>query len=189
MKPLFKASTTRWKKRSHPSLAIAQMAKAATRTKAMPQFRARWEPNRSSAPYVSLMASLAFSVSSPVATSLLSVSQVGAPHGLVLAKLVGGARQRDLSRLQHIGPIRDVEGEVGVLFHQQHGDALFAVQLTEAAEEILHDDGREAERRLVEQQQARPAHQRPSDRQHLLLATAQASRQLRAPLGQAGEDL
>src|SRR4051794_15148868 len=115
MKPLLRASTMRWKKRSQPSLAIAQTAKAANKTSAMPQFRARCEPNRSSAPYVSLMASLAFSVSSPVATSLLSVSQVGAPHGLVLAKLVGGARQRDLTRLQHVGPMGNLKGKVGVL--------------------------------------------------------------------------
>ena len=51
-----------------------------------------------------------------------------------------------------------------------------AVELAEDAEQVLHDERRQAERRLVEQQQLRPAHQRPGDGEHLLLAAATGSR-------------
>src|SRR5574341_2633439 len=37
-------------------------------------------------------------------------------------------------------------------------------------EDPAHDDGRQSKRRLVEEQQARPGHERPADRQHLLLS-------------------
>ena len=40
-------------------------------------------------------------------------------------------------------------------------------------EDLLDDERRQAERRLVEQQEARPAHQRARDREHLLLAARQ----------------
>ena len=43
-------------------------------------------------------------------------------------------------------------------------------------EDPLDHQRRQAERRLVEQQQPRPAHQRPADRQHLLLAARTACR-------------
>ena len=46
-----------------------------------------------------------------------------------------------------------------------------------------HDERRETEARLVEQQQSRLRHQRPAQRQHLSLAARQRSGQLRATLG------
>ena len=48
-----------------------------------------------------------------------------------------------------------------------------ALMLRIGGEHVLHDQRREAERRLVEQQQARPRHQRARDRDHLLLAARQ----------------
>ena len=44
------------------------------------------------------------------------------------------------------------------------------VELADDAEELAHDHGRETERRLVEEEQLRPAHQRAAEREHLLLA-------------------
>ena len=48
-----------------------------------------------------------------------------------------------------------------------------AEDLRDDAEHRLHDDGREAERRFVEQQQARLRHQPARDRDHLQLAAGQ----------------
>ena len=48
---------------------------------------------------------------------------------------------------------------------------------------------RQPQRRLVEHQQARPGHQRPADRQHLLLAAGQRAGDLAAALGEAREPL
>ena len=58
-----------------------------------------------------------------------------------------------------------------------------------AVEDVLDDQRRKAERRLVEQQQARLAHQRARDRQHLLLAARQGAGQLVLALLQAREAL
>jgi hypothetical protein len=45
-----------------------------------------------------------------------------------------------------------------------------------------HDEGRQAERGLVEKEQPRPAHERPGDRQHLLLTAGKRTSVLRDPL-------
>ena len=62
-------------------------------------------------------------------------------------------------------------------------------QLDEGIEDRLHEDGRQAERGLVEQQQPRPADQRARDRHHLLLAAAQQAGRLLEALGDAREQL
>ena len=58
---------------------------------------------------------------------------------------------------------------MGVLFDQQHSRPAL-VNLRDDAEHRLHDDRGEAERGLVEQQQAGLGHQAARDRDHLLLA-------------------
>ena len=51
-------------------------------------------------------------------------------------------------------------------------------------EDFVDDLRREAERRLVEQQNLRLGHQRAADRQHLLLTAGQRARDLPQPLAQ-----
>jgi hypothetical protein len=64
---------------------------------------------------------------------------------------------------------------VRVLLDHEHGDALRARDLVQTPEELTREHRRQPERRLVEQQQPWPRHDRPRDREHLLLATAEAS--------------
>ena len=61
------------------------------------------------------------------------------------------------------------------------------VDLLDDLEVLLDERGRQAHRRLVHQQQPRPRHQRPADRDHLLLTARQRAGELAAPLEQARE--
>ena len=54
---------------------------------------------------------------------------------------------------------------------------------------VLHDERREAERGLVEEQQLRPRHQRAGERQHLLLAAGQRAGLLVHALAQDREEV
>ena len=66
--------------------------------------------------------------------------------------------------------MRELECVEGVLLDQEHGELLSPIELADRIEDLSHDHRREAERGLVEQQQARARHQRAGDREHLLLA-------------------
>jgi hypothetical protein len=53
----------------------------------------------------------------------------------------------------------------------------------------LHQDRRQPDRRLVDQQDLRRQHQRAAERQHLLLAARHRAGELAAPLGEPRERL
>ena len=74
--------------------------------------------------------------------------------------------------LQHIGAIGDAQHMMHVLLDDEDRVPLLA-QVPDHLEQELDIDRREALGRLVEQQHARLGHQRPADRQHLLLAAAE----------------
>ena len=63
------------------------------------------------------------------------------------------------------------------------------MQPQDQVEDVVDHLRREAERRLVEQQQLRRRHQGPGDRQLLLLAAGQGAGRLAAPLGEDREEL
>jgi hypothetical protein len=58
----------------------------------------------------------------------------------------------------------------GVLLDQQHGCPRL-VDLLQHAEDVAHEQRRQAHRGLVQQHQPAARHQRPRHRQHLLLAS------------------
>ena len=62
-----------------------------------------------------------------------------------------------------------------VLFDQKHGDLFALVDLLDDGEDLLDQDGCEAEGWFVQQQEPGPAHQCPGDGQHLLLAARKRS--------------
>src|SRR5438132_10254226 len=84
--------------------------------------------------------------------------------------------------------VRKLERHARVLFHQQHRQATLVYTL-QHAENIPDDEWRQAEARLVQQQQPRQSHQRAADRQHLLLTTAERARDLLAALAENRKDL
>src|SRR5581483_4326821 len=84
--------------------------------------------------------------------------------------------------------VGDRKRHVRVLLDDEDRDAGL-VHLLDDLEVALDEDGREAHRRLVHQEQLRPRHQRPPHRDHLLLPARQGPCELRPPLVQQREQL
>ena len=64
---------------------------------------------------------------------------------------------------QHIAAVSQFQRLVGVLLDKEDGHPLLA-QLFDGVENLLDDDRRQSQRGLIKQQQARLAHQRPTNR-------------------------
>ncbi len=88
---------------------------------------------------------------------------------------------------QHVAAVGELERLVGVLLHQEHRHAILA-QLFDDFEDLLNDDRRQPQRRLVEQQQLGLAHQRAGDGEHLLFATGHGAAALLVAFLQAWEE-
>ena len=87
---------------------------------------------------------------------------------------------RDRSRLEHECTMGTGERLVRVLLDQKDRRALL-VDLRDDLEDLLDELRRETHRRLVKQQEARLRHQRPADREHLLLTTGHRAALLGPP--------
>jgi hypothetical protein len=98
------------------------------------------------------------------------------------------AFHRDLADLQHGRAVGDGQRHRSVLLDQDDGSA-HPVDLPHGLADALHELRRESERGLVEQQQARLGHQRPSDREHLLFAPRQQTRPLCPAVVQPREEV
>src|SRR5215211_8020068 len=99
--------------------------------------------------------------------SAISVAEVGIADGFVLSQLGARALDRDAPDLEHVCAAGRAERELRVLLDDEHGETFLLVQLGDDLEELADDQRREAERRLVEQEQARLRHERPGQREHL----------------------
>src|ERR1700722_20328035 len=95
-----------------------------------------------------------------------------------------GSRKRYDAGFQHIAPAGDVEREFDILLDQQDRGAAFVDGL-ERLMHFLDHFWREAMAGFIEQQQLWPHHQGAADRNHLLLASRQRSRELSVSLPQA----
>src|SRR3990172_11453926 len=92
-----------------------------------------------------------------------SVPQIRASHGLVLLEPRAFVRQDDAAGLEHVAALRDGEGEAGVLLYQEDGDVLFLVDSLDYAKDLAHDQGGQAQGRLVQEEEAGSAHEAASD--------------------------
>ena len=90
--------------------------------------------------------------------SRASVAQVAPADGLVLlaARSLGPARAT-AADLEHKRVLRQLQRDVRVLLDDEDGQALVLVQLPDDPEDLGDEERREAQRRLVEQQQPRAA--------------------------------
>src|SRR5918997_5561435 len=106
----------------------------------------------------------------------------------VLAQLLGGGGVDDGAGLQDVAAGGDLEGDVRVLLDEEDGGAL-GVDLLDDVEDALDEDGSQAHRGLVEEQELGAAHQGAPDGEHLLLPPAHRSGLLLDALLQAAREL
>src|SRR5205085_1107495 len=110
-------------------------------------------------------------------------AEIGARDALVAAQLVGGAAEHDATLLEDVPAIGDGERRLRHLLDDQEREAV-VTQTRERLEYLGHETRRQPERRLVEQQQPGPRHQRTRDREHLLLAARERAGELVLALAQ-----
>src|SRR5690606_35030799 len=115
-------------------------------------------------------------------------AQVSLPNLGIPLELVGHPLQHQPARLQHIASLGHMEGQAGVLLHQEDGHPL-PVDGLDGAEDLHHQLGSEAEGWLIQEQEPGRGHESPADGQHLLLSAREGAGQLVPPLLQPGEEL
>src|SRR5262249_5587972 len=120
-------------------------------------------------------------------SAVLLDPQIELPNVVLGHEARAGVSHDDAADLQHVAVVTDLQRHVGILLHQNDGDAALAVYAHDNVEDFLHKPGRQTERRFVHQHQARSRHQCPADRQHLLFATRERACTLFSPLSQHRE--
>src|SRR5690606_10873239 len=92
------------------------------------------------------------------------------------------------AEVEQVGPIGDLQGLAHVLLNQEdRGPGL--VQLLDQAEDLLDKVRRQAQRRLVQDEEARMGHERPGDDELLLLTAGQRAARLMQSLAEDRETL
>src|SRR6516162_2923638 len=113
-------------------------------------------------------------------------SQVGGADLRIVEKVRTFALMRDPAGLQDIGVICDSERLVSHLLYKQDRESCFP-QCADSVEDVLDNQRCEPERRLIQKEKLRLAHQRASDRKHLLLASRHSASNLLLALSQPRE--
>src|SRR6201986_4749987 len=107
----------------------------------------------------------------------------------VPAQALGRAVEHDASIFHHVTVIGDVERHRCALLHEQNADAEPAADFGQPPQQILHQHGREAERKLVDQQEFGLADEAAGERQHLPLAAGKKAADAMAQAGELREEL
>src|SRR2546421_7152584 len=116
----------------------------------------------------------------------ISVSEVRAADRVVLAQHVRGPFHHDASGLEQEHVVGEIQRERRVLLDEENADSGL-IDRSENPEDLAHDERREPQRRLVEEEQPRPQHQRAGHREHLLLPARECAGRLPASLVQYRE--
>src|SRR2546427_10113372 len=119
---------------------------------------------------------------------LQSHGEVRAADGFIFHQPRHGPVPPDLALLDDVGPVREPGRELEILLREHDGQAL-PLEGGDLLAEGLDDDGRQPFRRLVEEQEARVAHERARDGEHLLLSSREAPPSPPPPPAQPGEVL
>jgi hypothetical protein len=106
----------------------------------------------------------------------------------VLAQLGGHPRELDAAAVHHVGVVGDPERDGRELLDQEHPDPGLGHRAQRWHEPLDHH-GREAERELVDEDEARLGDQRLGEHEHLLLAARHRSGPDVEPLDELGEHL
>src|SRR5215471_2921785 len=108
-------------------------------------------------------------------------------HVLVRRELRRRPVHDDPAVLQNIAVVGVPQRHARVLLGEQEADPLLPVEVLHDSEDLLDDLRRESERGLVEQDHARPRHERAPQRRHLLLSARGVPREARAALPESRE--
>src|SRR5690242_12677484 len=123
-----------------------------------------------------------------VAAEPSSDAEIRRLHPRVDRKSPGRTREGDATSVEHECRGGHVQCGGDILLDQQYADARTG-NLGERRGKLLYDARREAERKLVDQQQLRLRHQAARDGTHLLLAAGKGGGVLRSALLQDREEL
>ena len=104
----------------------------------------------------------------------------------VASQLVRRQRGDDAAVRDHDDLVGEGQRHAEVLLHHEQVHA-FVAQAATRLDELVHDDGGEALRRFVHDQEPRLGHECPGHRQHLLLAPRETARSHGSPFFEAGE--
>src|SRR5437763_374540 len=88
----------------------------------------------------------------------------------VRAQSLGGAVEDDAAVLHHVAVIGHPERHTSVLLDQQNRHAELATDGLQPLHQLVDEQGREALRELIDEEQLGRAHQRRADGQHLALS-------------------
>src|SRR5918911_688625 len=116
-------------------------------------------------------------------------AEVRGLHAAIAAELVRRPLRVDPADPHQVGAVGDAKRLVDVLLDEQDRHALLVAQPDDQVEDEPDELRREAERRLVEEQQPRPGHERPRDRELLLLAARERGGRQAQPLAERREEL
>ena len=97
--------------------------------------------------------------------------------------------QDDTARFQHVAVARNLQGQVGILFHEKDRNPLVPVDLDDLLKDLLHQQRSDTERRFIQHEEFRFAHEGPADGEHLLLAARERPGNLLLAFLQPGEDV
>ena len=98
------------------------------------------------------------------------IGHKGPPDPIVREQFGSGPAHDDAAILNDIAAMRQGQRLRHVLLDKHYGEAIALVERADRPQQILDHHRRETERRLIEHDKQRLAHQAAGDRQHLLLA-------------------
>ena len=113
-------------------------------------------------------------------------AEIGGADFGIFGQVRGSAVQADFAVLKHVAILACRKRDARILLDQQDRNAL-AIDARQDREHLLDQHRREAEARLIHQQEFRPRHERAPDHQHLLFAARQRTRLLLGALLQTRE--
>src|SRR4051812_537788 len=94
---------------------------------------------------------------------------------LVRAQALGRAIEHDPAVFHHVAVVGHVEGDPGVLLDHEERRAERRAYRPQPRDQLVHDEWRESQRELVDEEELRRAHQRRADREHLALAAGKVA--------------
>ena len=100
---------------------------------------------------------------------------------------IGRAAKDYLAVLHHVAEMGDAQSRTGVLLHEENRRPLLGVDPLDDAIDILHQEGRKTEGRLVEEHEPGPGHECTPYDEHLLFPARQIAAHAAAEVPDLGD--